>query len=51
MWGDDASEGEAEIRSTLSAAGLEPGAMRRVPPSLEDVFTALVRAEGGAVVG
>lgn len=39
------------IRDALAAAGIDVGSLAPVEPSLEDVFTSLVRAEGGAVVG
>jgi ABC-2 type transport system ATP-binding protein len=39
---------EAPIRSALEAAGLTPESVERSSPSLEDVFVALVRREGGA---
>jgi len=38
------------VRGTLEAADLHVALLRPVEPSLEDVFTSLVRAEGGAVV-
>ncbi|MFO7893105.1 MAG: ABC transporter ATP-binding protein [Longimicrobiales bacterium] len=44
-------EGEGEIRSTLEAANLAPESVERSSPSLEDVFVALVRREGGAREG
>ncbi len=47
----DASTGPQAIRGALAAAGLAATSLERVEPSLEDVFTALVRAEGGAVIG
>ncbi|MFP4624212.1 MAG: ABC transporter ATP-binding protein [Gemmatimonadota bacterium] len=43
--------GRDRIRTHLAAAGLEPTAVEMVPPSLEDVFVALVRREGGAREG
>ncbi|MFW5950613.1 MAG: ABC transporter ATP-binding protein [Gemmatimonadota bacterium] len=43
--------GRDRIRAHLAAAGLEPTAVEMVPPSLEDVFVALVRREGGAREG
>jgi drug efflux transport system ATP-binding protein len=39
------------IRAALATAGIDLISLEVVEPSLEDVFTALVRAEGGAVVG
>ncbi len=44
-------EAEAGIRSALEAAGHPPSRVARVAPSLEDVFVALIRREGGAVEG
>jgi ABC-2 type transport system ATP-binding protein len=41
---------ESAIVDALQTAGLEPRALQRVPPTLEDVFVSLVRREGGAVV-
>jgi ABC-2 type transport system ATP-binding protein len=40
-----------EIPETLAAAGRKFHDLREVEPSLEDVFVALVRREGGAVIG
>jgi ABC-2 type transport system ATP-binding protein len=40
-----------EIPETLAAAGRRYRDLREVEPSLEDVFVALVRREGGAVIG
>jgi len=48
---NDAEGGAEVVRHTLAAAGREVRALRAVQPSLEDVFVALVRAEGGAVAG
>jgi ABC-2 type transport system ATP-binding protein len=39
------------LPSVLEARGVALEGMERVPPSLEDVFVALVRKEGGAVEG
>jgi ABC-2 type transport system ATP-binding protein len=47
----DADEAASTIPATLRAAGRAYGGLRRVPPSLEDVFVSLVRREGGAVEG
>jgi ABC-2 type transport system ATP-binding protein len=48
----DATPGvESTMVDALQRAGLEPRDLRRVQPSLEDVFVSLVRREGGAVVG
>jgi ABC-2 type transport system ATP-binding protein len=46
-----AEEGADVVRRTLTAAGREIRGFQAVEPSLEDVFVALVRAEGGAVAG
>lgn len=48
---DDKVLAPAAIRARLAAESLEVGAVSTVPPSLEDIFTSLVRAEGGAVIG
>lgn len=48
---DDAARGAASVRRVLGAAGHRVETIRDVRPSLEDVFVALVRAEGGAPVG
>ena len=47
----DAAAAEAGLPPFLAARGLDCQAIRRVRPSLEDVFVALVRREGGAVAG
>lgn len=47
---DEARAREA-IPGLLAARGVALEGMERVPPSLEDVFVALVRKEGGAVEG
>jgi ABC-2 type transport system ATP-binding protein len=47
----DAATAEREVPALLAAAGQQVAAMRRVEPSLEDVFVSLVRREGGAVEG
>ena len=46
----DADRADPIIRERLSAAGLS-ATVERVPPSLEDVFVALIRREGGAPRG
>jgi ABC-2 type transport system ATP-binding protein len=43
--------GETAVRTALAESGQNVGAIRRIEPTLEDVFVSLVRAEGGAVVG
>jgi ABC-2 type transport system ATP-binding protein len=48
---NDAGAAESDVPAAMRAAGLSGGAMTRIAPSLEDVFVALVRREGGAVVG
>lgn len=47
---DDTAAPEV-IRSLLATTGLTATGVEAVQPSLEDVFTSLVRAEGGAVIG
>jgi ABC-2 type transport system ATP-binding protein len=42
---------EEMVSQRLAAAGRRVDRMREIEPSLEDVFVALVRREGGAVVG
>lgn len=46
----DLAEAEALIPERLAARGVELLGLAPIAPSLEDVFVALVRAEGGAVV-
>ena len=46
-----ADEAEDALRASLDAAGVSVAGLARVPPSLEDVFVALVRREGGARTG
>lgn len=48
-----ADEGGArsQLPSLLAEGGVALGGLRRIPPSLEDVFVDLVRREGGAVAG
>ena len=48
---DSGHGGETQIRAALSEAGIEPESVEAVSPSLEDVFVALVRREGGAREG
>jgi ABC-2 type transport system ATP-binding protein len=43
--------GPATIRTALASDGVALLGIEPVEPSLEDVFTSLVRAEGGAVLG
>ncbi len=48
----DAVEGGIDdIRTKLDRGGVSVRRIEPVAPSLEDVFTSLVRAEGGAVIG
>lgn len=47
----DMDSGPDAVRQTLKAADLRVDLLRPIEPSLEDVFTSLVRAEGGAVIG
>ncbi len=47
----DAAGAETEIPAALAAAGRAFGGLRRVPPSLEDVFVSLVRRTGSAGEG
>jgi len=42
---------EEIVRAAVTAAGEDATRVRRIAPSLEDVFVALVRREGGAVAG
>jgi len=44
-------QAEEAIRRALAEAGVEIEGLRRVPPSLEDTFVALVAESGGAVEG
>ncbi len=46
----DAAAGEEAVRRRLAAAGIEIESLRPIPPSLEDVFVALVQESGGALV-
>lgn len=48
---EEAAGGEATTRRALADRGLPYQAIEVVTPSLEDVFVALVRREGGAVLG
>ncbi len=48
---ENETTGVDTVRAALAGEGLSVASIERVEPSLEDVFTALVRAEGGAVVG
>jgi len=48
---EDAAGGRAAVAAALAGRGRRVDAIREVPPSLEDVFVALVRREGGVVAG
>jgi ABC-2 type transport system ATP-binding protein len=48
---EDEEQAREAIPAVLAAGRVTLEAMERVPPSLEDVFVALVRKEGGAVEG
>jgi ABC-2 type transport system ATP-binding protein len=48
---ENAAAAAADLPRFLAERGLPLNAIRPIPPSLEDVFVALVRREGGAVVG
>ncbi|HEV8239647.1 MAG TPA: ABC transporter ATP-binding protein [Thermoanaerobaculia bacterium] len=47
---DEAARGEEAVRRRLRDAGIAVESLRRIPPSLEDVFVALVQESGGAMV-
>jgi hypothetical protein len=47
----DAAAVAAALPRMLAAAGRRVDRLRTIEPSLEDVFVALVRREGGAAVG
>jgi len=48
---EDAKAAAAALPGVLEAAGRRLERLRPIEPSLEDVFVALVRREGGAVIG
>lgn len=48
---DDAEAGPGRVEEALARAGRQLRSVESVPPSLEDVFVALVRREGGARAG
>jgi ABC-2 type transport system ATP-binding protein len=48
---EDAEAAQAALPALLAARGLVAQRIRPVTPSLEDIFVALVRREGGAVAG
>jgi len=47
----NAAAGARDLPAALARAGITVGGVREVAPSLEDVFVALVQAEGGAAAG
>jgi ABC-2 type transport system ATP-binding protein len=47
----DPVRAEAAIRKILGDAGIAVRSVERIPPSLEDVFVALIEKAGGAVDG
>jgi ABC-2 type transport system ATP-binding protein len=47
----DPAEPEQRVQQILATRGLQAARITRVNPSLEDVFVALVRRQGGAVEG
>jgi ABC-2 type transport system ATP-binding protein len=47
----DAADAERDVHELLRRRGLAVHGMKRVQPSLEDVFVAMVRREGGAAEG
>jgi ABC-2 type transport system ATP-binding protein len=47
----DATDAERDVHELLRRRGLAVYGMKRVQPSLEDVFVAMVRREGGAAEG
>jgi ABC-2 type transport system ATP-binding protein len=47
----DAAEAVREVPHVLRAAAVDHTGMRRIEPSLEDVFVSLVRRAGGAMLG
>jgi ABC-2 type transport system ATP-binding protein len=48
---EDAATAEREIRAALDAARLEIVSIRRIAPSLEDVFVSFVHRSGGTASG
>ncbi|HUF75485.1 MAG TPA: ABC transporter ATP-binding protein [Longimicrobiales bacterium] len=48
---EEVEAGRGQVGDALTRAGRHVEAIEPIPPSLEDVFVSLVRAEGGAVVG
>jgi ABC-2 type transport system ATP-binding protein len=48
---DDDREGSVRLEGLLAGRGVSFRSIERVPPSLEDVFVALIQEEGGAVEG
>jgi ABC-2 type transport system ATP-binding protein len=48
---EDGPDPDARLRSVLALHGHDASRIRRIEPSLEDVFVSLVRGRGGAVIG
>jgi ABC-2 type transport system ATP-binding protein len=48
---EDEAQARAAVPARLTAAGVRLDGLQRAEPALEDVFVALVRQAGGAVVG
>jgi ABC-2 type transport system ATP-binding protein len=48
---EDETRGTAAVRKALQDNGVQVGSIRRIEPSLEDVFVSLVDAAGGAIDG
>ena len=48
---EDAAAAASSLPAFLASRGLHVDRVHTIEPSLEDVFVALVRREGGAVVG
>jgi ABC-2 type transport system ATP-binding protein len=48
---EDSADPETRLRDALAQHAIEATRIRRIDPSLEDVFVSLVRSGGGAVIG
>jgi ABC-2 type transport system ATP-binding protein len=48
---EDSADPETRLRDALAQHDIEPTRIRRIDPSLEDIFVSLVRSGGGAVIG